>query len=426
MIILRRDITSNINLEQRIFGATIPYEHPKKNRVATLDLTNPNTFRQYQSYAEQAAQKQALKDAANAKATSKGAGLVNKAAKRQEMIERGSYSAARKTGVSRESILNNSVNKLTRSNPDWNNPAMNSAQEIALQTGRRRSQRGLVSVKDSRRNRVTGDVLASQESLSNLSGDRLKMEMQERWKKLSPKTKALAKQRQAEAKKVAEVESLRPKTKTERIQALSGRGQDQFKDKNARRLYGKSRNEVRFDRFKSREGDVLEGKNAKIVTKNGKIIDDKLEQSYYRSKEFRKSRLSAANQEKLKQSNLRRELEKARANNQMPALISKPEIKPLNQLTNTTNPTVKVERVVKPSTPNPPTIRTPEVKVETPKPKVKFTPVTTTPSTPKPKARGFKFGKGGKIALGTALLGGTAYGMKKYIDNKNKNKNKED
>ena len=45
-----------------------------------------------------------------------------------------------------------------------------------------------------------------------------------------------------------------------------------------------------------------------------------------------------------------------------------------------------------------------------------------TQTTEKLSKKGFKLGKGGKIALGAALVGGTAYGAKKLYDRNKKKK----
>lgn len=146
------------------------------------------------------------------------------------------------------------------------------------------------------------------------SGDKLTKE--ERWKRLSNETKRKFKARQANERAALEVTT--PKTKTDRIKSLNGRYLSKFRDSNSKRLYGKSRQEVRMERFKNRGIDPLEGKNATIRTSKGNIIVDQAHRDYFRSKEYRKSLLSDKSREILN----KKSLERSRKNNLLPALVT--------------------------------------------------------------------------------------------------------
>lgn len=282
MIILR---TPLLLLKQKEYG--------RKTSPTTLDLTNLDTFREYQDAARMSENKARLKDMAEKKIRSKGNKSANKASNRSYLIKKGSF-RGRRLGLSPEVIEQSANQKLTHSNPDWNNPMLGDAQEKILRRER--------ELQKTHKKGVIG------------SGDKLTKE--ERWKRLSNETKRKFKARQANERAALEVTT--PKTKTDRIKSLNGRYLSKFRDSNSKRLYGKSRQEVRMERFKNRGIDPLEGKNATIRTSKGNIIVDQAHRDYFRSKEYRKSLLSDKSREILN----KKSLERSRKNNLLPALVT--------------------------------------------------------------------------------------------------------
>ena len=288
MIILRSISPTFI---QKEFG------RKKNNGPLTLDLTNPDTFREYQDIAKNSEKKARIKQEAIQKSKKKGNKIANKASNRSYLIKKGSF-RGRRLGLSPEVIESTSNLKLTQSNPDWNNPGLSSAQEKIL-----RREREL-------QKHIKEGVIGSGEELTK----------EERWKRLSNETKRKFKARQANERAALEVTT--PKTKTDRIKSLNGRYLSKFRDSNSKRLYGKSRQEVRMERFKNRGIDPLEGKNATIRTSKGNIIVDQAHRDYFRSKEYRKSLLSDKSKEILN----KKSLERSRRNNLLPTTISNSEI----------------------------------------------------------------------------------------------------
>ena len=117
MIILRSIFPTFI---QKEFG------RKKNNGPLTLDLTNPDTFREYQDTARMSENKARLKDMAKKKIRSKGNKSANKASNRSYLIKKGSF-RGRRLGLSPDVIEQSANQKLTHSNPDWNNPMLGDA-----------------------------------------------------------------------------------------------------------------------------------------------------------------------------------------------------------------------------------------------------------------------------------------------------------
>ena len=312
MIILR---TPLLLLKQKEYG--------KKTSPTTLDLTNLDTFREYQDTARMSENKARLKDMAKKKIRSKGNKSANKASNRSYLIKKGSF-RGRRLGLSPEVIEQSANQKLTHSNPDWNNPMLGDAQEKIL----RRERELQKHIKEG----VIG------------SGDKLTKE--ERWERLSNETKRKFKARQTNERAALEVTT--PKTKTDRIKSLNSRYLSKFRDSNSKRLYGKSRQEVRMERFKNRGIDPLEGKNATIRTSKGNIIVDQAHRDYFRSKEYRKSLLSDKSREILN----KKSLERSRKNNLLPALVTQTTTSNTSTKIPETSTNKVINDIPKSSTPN--------------------------------------------------------------------------
>ena len=289
MIILR---SISPTFMQKEFG------RKKNNGPLTLDLTNPNTFKEYQDIAKNSENKARIKQEAIQKSREKGNKIANKSSNRSYLIKKGSF-RGKKLGLSPELIESTSNLKLTQSNPDWNNPGLSNAQEEILRRERQLQKR------------VKKGVIGSGEELTK----------EERWKRLSNNTKNKFKAEQAN--KRAALETISPKTKTERIRSLNNHYFERFKDNNSKRLHnGKSKLEVGIERLKNRGIDPLERKSATIKTSKGNIIADQASRDYFRSKEYRKSLLSNESREVLN----KKSLERSRRNNLLPTTVANNEI----------------------------------------------------------------------------------------------------
>ena len=361
---------------------------------ATLDLTDIGTFNKYRNMAEEAAKQKAVKERAVSMLRSKGNKTANKAANRERMIREGSWRGER-MNIDPSLIEATAGKKLTWANPDFSNPSLNSAQEEIL----RRKRRIQKSTWDNKNYIGSGEQLTKEE----------------RWARLSDGAKRKFKQQQELRRANEQAANLIPKSKTERIKSLSPRSYAKFKDANSMRLHGKSREEVKFERFKSRRGDNLADKNSGYM------------QEFARSKEYRISNLSEKNRELLNKKRLERErLKAATAQQQIP--------------TATTPTTSLPAKVTSPALVQPKGNNLPAVVNKTANP-------TVVPTTPKvhtvPSTNPVNNVKGSRnignnlsrktkipaslrrnkrallIGGGLAALGGAGiYGYKKYKDNK--------
>ena len=369
---------------------------PKRTRTkaATLDLTNPQTFQYYKTRSQQAANRQQARQNAAAQVRTKGSKSQNKALKRQLEIERGAFKGERAAGISSGSIVESAKKKLTNSNPDWNNPKMLQAQTVSLQAGRRSNKRNKGGIGIAR---ITGD------------GEQINLTKQERFARLSDKSKARLKRQQAEKRQAQSAAESTPLTKQQRIERLSPKykakyeGRQRIKkealiNKSVESKYGKGQTveSVRaLKRHRSGTGNDFLARKA-----SGKLVGG-VDPNSKAGMEMRLNRLSSKRKQQLLESHSKR------APKQLPAVVSSNT----TQLPAVTPKTSQLPRVTT-------TQSQPQV-VEAPKAKTSSTggrsgstkstaPKSKPKTTPKPKIKGGRrLGRYGKYALGgTALLGG--------------------
>ena len=259
----------------------IQYKRTKSN-VPTLNLADSNVFNMHRQRGQEAINRETAKKSAVQSVRNKsGQSAKNKSLRRQRDIEEFAWKGEKTTGLSEGMIRNSAGKKVTFKNPDWNKAGLETAQAESLRSARKSSRRhgGSIGI-----NRQYG------------SGKEVELTKQQRFARLSDKSKARIKQNQAARRKAqAELEA-KPLSKSQRIQRLSEERRAQLFNNNSKNVHGVSRSELQKKRYASRGGDSLANKG---------------------SKEIRIGRLSQKRQQQLMENRSKR------APKQLPAVIEK-------------------------------------------------------------------------------------------------------